>query len=702
MPIGSHRTQGLAPTEYLSVAGTASGRYNDVFKLHQGGPISGTPILKTVQGRLNNQVPSSVNQNMSISPNGLYLVVSESTVSPYVSFFKRVLDEWIRLPNPATIPTGIVYGIGWSSDNNYVALYGNGTPYLNVYSRSGDTFTKLTNPSTLPPSANGYTVAFNPSNTVLAVDNITSGSYPYQYTLSGSGSSTSLTAVTTTTNWTTGQIQALSYDATGNYMAIGLNTTPYVGVWKKSTSNNYFTVAASVPSVTANGPNKVGFNVTGNILISVPGASPYVQAWTFDNTTGNTAAIAAGNFSANPTGACVGISWSSDGQYLALAMYNSSPYFIVYSVSGSGTSTTFTKLSTTGLTVPAAAGVKVQFLPNSNYAGARLAVYHETLPYYYEYAIASGTMSNVGNSVINYNPISAINSGATNTTGGVSQWNSTGTYLAISQSTTPYINVYSRSGDTFTKLTNPGTLPTGSANGVAWSSTATGISLTVGHATTPFMSIYNLSGTLLTKISNPSYLPPGQINGVDYAQNGTLLAVGGLTLPYLVGYVRAVDTLSTSTVSISAQPAGSVNNLKFSPDGTALAVVGNTTPYLTVYDISGTTFTKVAGTPTLAGAGFGLSWSPDGNYLSIGMSSSPYLVIYSRSGDTYTALTLGSNPSAAVYSVAWSFDSNTLYAQANAGNTLVYTKTGTTLTLTSIVEDYQLGSANSIAYTSTY
>ena len=41
-------------------------------------------------------------------------------------------------------------------------------------------------------------------------------------------------------------------------------------------------------------------------------------------------------------------------------------------------------------------------------------------------------------------------------------------YLAIAHNTSPFVTIYSRSGDTFTKLSDPAALPAGTGNGVCF------------------------------------------------------------------------------------------------------------------------------------------------------------------------------------------------------------------------------------------
>jgi len=78
--------------------------------------------------------------------------------------------------------------------------------------------------------------------------------------------------------------------------------------------------------------------------------------------------------------------------------------------------------------------------------------------------------------------------------------------LSVAHSNDPFVSIYKRSGDTFTKLADPNILPTSNANGVAFS--GDGIYMSVAHGTSPFVTIYKRSGDTFTKLANPASLPP--------------------------------------------------------------------------------------------------------------------------------------------------------------------------------------------------
>ena len=89
-----------------------------------------------------------------------------------------------------------------------------------------------------------------------------------------------------------------------------------------------------------------------------------------------------------------------------------------------------------------------------------------------------------------------------------------GDYLAVSHELSPFITIYKRSGDTFTKLSDPATLPTGDGIGVSFS--GDGTYLAMAHISTPYIAIYKRSGDTFTKLSNPSDLPTGDGVGVSF------------------------------------------------------------------------------------------------------------------------------------------------------------------------------------------
>lgn len=76
----------------------------------------------------------------------------------------------------------------------------------------------------------------------------------------------------------------------------------------------------------------------------------------------------------------------------------------------------------------------------------------------------------------------------------------------------------------------------GNGNGVAFS--PDGVYLAAGHGSSPYLTIYKRDGDTFTKLTNPSALPTGQVNGVAFSPDGVYLAAGQGNSPYLTIYKR--------------------------------------------------------------------------------------------------------------------------------------------------------------------
>lgn len=209
-------------------------------------------------------------------------------------------------------------------------------------------------------------------------------------------------------------------------------------------------------------------------------------------------------------------------------------------------------------------------------------------------------------------------------------------YLAVATYSSPFIIIYKRNGDTFTKLPNPAVLPTGSAERCTFS--PDGSYLVVTHSTSPSLTIYKRAGDTFSKLPNPVGLTTGGMRGCSFSPDGNYLAVAQTGSPYLAIYKRDGDTF-TKLPNPANLPKGNGLICNFSPGGNYLAVTHDESPYVTIYKYSGDTFTKLPNPEVLpATYGWGCSFSPDGNYLTLALSTSPYLTIYKRDGDIFTKL----------------------------------------------------------------
>jgi hypothetical protein len=106
--------------------------------------------------------------------------------------------------------------------------------------------------------------------------------------------------------------------------------------------------------------------------------------------------------------------------------------------------------------------------------------------------------------------------------------------MSVAHNNSPYITIYKRSGDTFTKLANPAVLPTSAGYGVAFS--PDGVYMSVVHSTTPFVTVYRRSGDTFTKLTNPASLPSGDSRAVAFSPDGVYMSIAMDVSPYIAIY----------------------------------------------------------------------------------------------------------------------------------------------------------------------
>ena len=106
--------------------------------------------------------------------------------------------------------------------------------------------------------------------------------------------------------------------------------------------------------------------------------------------------------------------------------------------------------------------------------------------------------------------------------------------MSVAHVSSPYITIYKRSADTFTKLTDPAELPPSTGRGVAFSSDDTYMS--VAHSTSPYITIYKRSADTFTKLTNPATLPASTGLGVAFSSDDTYMSVADVSSPYITIY----------------------------------------------------------------------------------------------------------------------------------------------------------------------
>lgn len=289
-----------------------------------------------------------------------------------------------------------------------------------------------------------------------------------------------------------------------------------------------------------------------------------------------------------PSGISRGLSWSPNGKFLAVA-HEGSPYFTVYSATLDRPETLADTLSAT---IPV-------FISDSTVSG---------MPGTYDVTNATNAI-NAAFSTTNKN------------------------FKAIVSKIFEILGKFSVGSEKLDKsITNPGNLPTGNGNGVAWS--PDNDLLVVAHNTSPFITIYRRNMVTLTKLTDPASLPAGNAKSVSWSPDGKYLAVAHEVAPYLTIYQYSGGVF-TKLPDVATPPTGIGNCVTWSANGKYLAVAHNTTPFVSVYELSAGVFTKLPNPTTLvAGNARGLSWSPTGKYLAVAHEGSPYLTVYKTTATT--------------------------------------------------------------------
>lgn len=304
-----------------------------------------------------------------------------------------------------------------------------------------------------------------------------------------------------------------------------------------------------------------------------------------------------------------------------------------------------------------------------------------------------GWVSNADSNAVAFTPAQLANA-SPNPAGNVgvagASFSPDGVHLAIAHNTTPYISIYKRAGDAYSKLPNPAALP--SFHGTCAEFSRSGDYLVVGQSTvSPFFRIYKRSGDTFTMLADPATLPAGPVTGAAWSPDDSMLAVAHSGSPFVTIYQRSGDTF-TKLANPANLPPNSGHGAAWSPDGAYLVITNlGTSPFRTIYKVSGTTFTRLTTVGTNPASGcYACAFSPNGNLLAISEEASPFIGLYSRSGDTFTRLANPSTlPLVLGYDVEFSGDGRYLlvgHATATSQRAFtVYEISGNTFTFVSAI-----------------
>jgi hypothetical protein len=131
-------------------------------------------------------------------------------------------------------------------------------------------------------------------------------------------------------------------------------------------------------------------------------------------------------------------------------------------------------------------------------------------------------------------------------------------YLAVGSSVSPFLIIYKRNGDTYTKIPDPASMPPTGVTGVAWNGS---IHLACLHSNYPYVTVYKRAGDTFTKLpdftTNVGAATTGKVRfdqPPDYGLS-TRMAFSYSVPPYFKMF-----TISGDTFAMHADPASLPGN----------------------------------------------------------------------------------------------------------------------------------------------
>jgi hypothetical protein len=103
-------------------------------------------------------------------------------------------------------------------------------------------------------------------------------------------------------------------------------------------------------------------------------------------------------------------------------------------------------------------------------------------------------------------------------------------------------------GDTFTKLSDPSSIP--STDGLSCAFSDDGVLFAVGHVASPYITIWKRNGQTFTRFDNPTTLPDGDGTGCAFSRNGVYLAVAHHSGQYITIYKNKISCDNTWQLNI--------------------------------------------------------------------------------------------------------------------------------------------------------
>jgi len=202
--------------------------------------------------------------------------------------------------------------------------------------------------------------------------------------------------------------------------------------------------------------------------------------------------------------------------------------------------------------------------------------------------------------------------------------------VAMSGSTTPYLEAWPWSAGFGSKYADPGTLPEADCYSIAF--TPSKAAVIVGINASPYIGAWHFASGWGSRYSNPASLPTLMGNALAVSPDGKAVIAGDSSASFLSAYHWDDSTGFGSKYSApgTALP-GSPNSIAFSPDGSVVLFALNSSPYVSAYAFNSTTGFGSKYADPVIGPGvvvYGAAFTPDGKAVVLGISGSPYMAAF--------------------------------------------------------------------------
>ncbi len=249
-------------------------------------------------------------------------LVTGGAWSPYVHVYLWNNGFGTKYSNPATIPTGTVRSVKFTSTGDTIAFAHANTPYISVYNWTTDGFgTRKSNPATIP-DAEGRGVDFKPGNDAIMVAASNNSPHAFAYPWSVNGFGTKYTNPSTPPY---NSALSCQWNSIGNYVVLA--TSGHGQIYLTSWSNGWGSKLAE-PSGGYIGTGQMARwkPVNTDAVALAHDESNNISVWSWN---GSSTGSKYSGPSTTPTGNSSGMGWSRSGTYIAAA-HNTSPAVSVY------------------------------------------------------------------------------------------------------------------------------------------------------------------------------------------------------------------------------------------------------------------------------------------------------------------------------------------------------------------------------------